>query len=94
MVTSDVTALATDSAPLTGRIKPGVTYSAPGTWYDSDGACLFGHTSDPLTVAMDETDYETSKACGAFIDVRASNGRSLVARVNNLCPSPCRVGRH
>jgi len=95
LMASGVPAMAADSAPLAGRIKPGVTYSGAGTWYDSDGdgACLFGHTSDPLNVAMNEADYEASKACGAYVEVRASNGRSLVARVNNLCPAPCRVGQ-
>lgn len=82
-------------APLAGRIKPGVTYNGPGTWYDSngDGACLFGVGPDDMTVAMNQTDYETSKACGAHLEVRASNGKTIRVRVNNLCPSPCRVGQ-
>ncbi|MCO1574322.1 hypothetical protein M8C13_00935 [Crossiella sp. SN42] len=82
-------------APLAGRIKPGVSYKGPATWYDSDGdgACLFGPSPDAMTVAMNQTDYETSKACGAHLEVRASNGRTLRVRVNNLCPSPCRVGQ-
>lgn len=94
VLTSGV-AVAADSAPLAGRIKPGVTYSGPATWYDSDGdgACLFGRGPDDMTVAMNQTDYEASKACGAHIEVRASNGRTLRVRVNNLCPSPCRVGQ-
>lgn len=94
MTVSATGALAAD-APLAGRIKPGITYSGPGTWYDSDGdgACLFGPTTDMMTVAMNETDYETSKACGAHLEVRASNGRTIQVRVNNLCPSPCRVGQ-
>lgn len=88
-------ATAADNAPLAGRIKPGVTYSGPGTWYDSDGdgACLFGRGPDDMTVAMNQTDYEASKACGAHLEVRASNGRTIRVRVNNLCPSPCRVGQ-
>lgn len=92
MVTGGAAAAA--NAPLAGRIKPGVTYNGPGTWYDSDGdgACLFGAGPDDMTVAMNQTDYEASKACGAHLEVRA-NGKTIRVRVNNLCPSPCRVGQ-
>ncbi|MFI9812701.1 expansin EXLX1 family cellulose-binding protein [Saccharothrix variisporea] len=95
LMTSGTTGASAATAPLAGRIQPGVTYSGPGTWYDSDGdgACLFGRSADMMTVAMNQTDYETSKACGAYLEVRASNGRTIQVRVNNLCPSPCRVGQ-
>ncbi|MFC3895746.1 expansin EXLX1 family cellulose-binding protein [Lentzea rhizosphaerae] len=95
LMTAAATGATAATAPLAGRIKPGVTYSGPGTWYDSDGdgACLFGPYNDRMTVAMNQTDYETSKACGAYLEVRASNGRTIQVRVNNLCPSPCRVGQ-
>lgn len=81
-------------APLAGKIKPGVVRTAPATFYDSDGggACLYDPGPDPLTVAMNWSDYEDSKACGAYILVRA-NGKSLTVRVTNLCPAPCRVGQ-
>jgi expansin len=95
LMTAGATGAVADTAPLAGRIKPGVTYSGPGTWYDSDGdgACLFGPSADAMTVAMNQTDYEASKACGAYLEVRAFNGRTVRVRVNNLCPSPCRVGQ-
>jgi expansin (peptidoglycan-binding protein) len=84
-----------DGAPLAGQIKPGEIHQAPATWYDATGggACLYDPTSDPLVVAMNWSDYETAKACGAYILVRAANGRSITVRVTDECPSPCRVGQ-
>lgn len=86
---------AAGGAPLAGRIKPGVANPGVATFYDSDGggACLYDPGPDPLTAAMNWADYEDSKACGAYVLVRASNGASLTVRITNLCPQPCRVGQ-
>lgn len=86
--------VAAAGAPLAGKIKPGVTRNAPATFYASDGggACSYDPGPDPLTVAMNWSDYEDSKACGAYVLVRA-NGKSITVRVTNLCPAPCRVGQ-
>ncbi|NUR39025.1 MAG: hypothetical protein HOV73_02905 [Streptomyces sp.] len=81
---------------LAGRIKPGVTYSGVATFYDAgngDGACTFGPTDDVMTAAMNTADYETSKACGAYVQVRAASGASITVRITNECPAPCRVGQ-
>ncbi|MFI6096197.1 expansin EXLX1 family cellulose-binding protein [Lentzea sp. NPDC051213] len=85
----------TVDAPLAGKIKPGVTRTGPATFYDSDGGgfCLYDSSPDPLTVAMNWSDYEDSKACGAHVLVRAANGKSVTVRVTNLCPAPCRAGQ-
>lgn len=82
-------------ASVAGKIKPGVTRNAPATHYASDGsgACSYDPGPDPLTVAMNWSDYEGSKACGAYILVRAANGKSITVKVTNLCPAPCRVGQ-
>ncbi|MFI9829295.1 expansin EXLX1 family cellulose-binding protein [Streptomyces sp. NPDC051913] len=77
-----------------GRIKPGVTYTGIATFYDAgngDGACTFGPTSDVMTAAMNHTDYETAKACGAYVRVRAADGASITVRVTNECPE-CKPG--
>ncbi|MET9628869.1 expansin EXLX1 family cellulose-binding protein [Lentzea sp. NPDC006480] len=81
-------------APLASKIKPGVAHSGPATFYASDGggACSYDPGPDPLTVAMNWSDYEDSAACGAYILVTA-NGKSITVRVTNLCPAPCRVGQ-
>lgn len=85
---------ASGRAVLAGRIKPGVQVPGVATWYDGapGGACLYASgSSDTMTVAMNWYDYETAKACGAYIKVTARNGRSVTVRVTNLCPAPCRV---
>lgn len=89
------TTTAPPTAPLAGRIEPGVTRSGVATFYDADGggACLYDPSPDPLTAAMNWADYEGSQACGAYVLVQAANGASVTVRITNLCPQPCRVGQ-
>ncbi|MEZ3178601.1 hypothetical protein KYY02_07730 [Streptomyces pimonensis] len=87
---------ASGGAPLAGRIAPGITYSGVATHYDAgdgDGACLYGPSADRMTAAMNTTDYETSKACGAYVLVRAAGGASVTVRITNECPAPCAPGQ-
>ena len=99
--TTTTTPPAPSSAPapaspaLAGKIKPGVTRTGVATFYDSDGggACSYDPSPDPLTAAMNWSDYEDSAACGAYVLVKAANGKSLTVRITNLCPAPCRVGQ-
>jgi len=84
------------TAPLAGRIRPNVTYRGKATFYDAGdggGACLFGPARDMMIGAMNQTDYESAKACGAYVLVRASNGASVRVRITNLCPLPCAPGQ-
>jgi expansin (peptidoglycan-binding protein) len=84
------------TAVSAGRISPGTTYEGDATVYeaeDGNGACSFGPSDDMMIVAMNETDYETSKACGATVLVRAANGNSVTVRVTNVCPLPCAPGQ-
>ncbi|UXY26918.1 expansin EXLX1 family cellulose-binding protein [Streptomyces sp. HUAS TT20] len=86
---------ASGAAPLAGRIKPGVTYSGLATHYDAgdgNGACLYGPSRDLMIAAMNHTDYETSKACGAYVQVRGAGGASVTVRVTNECPE-CAPGQ-
>ncbi|MFJ5994491.1 expansin EXLX1 family cellulose-binding protein [Streptomyces sp. NPDC092370] len=87
---------ASGTAPLAGRIRPGVGYNGVATHYDAkdgDGACLYGPGSDLMVAAMNHADYETSRACGAYILVRAASGASVTVRVTNECPLPCAPGQ-
>lgn len=86
---------ASGAAPLGGQIQPGTTYKGVATWYDTDGdgACLFGPSTDVMTAAMNTRDYEESKACGAYVRVRAANGASVTVRITNLCPGDCLPGQ-
>jgi expansin (peptidoglycan-binding protein) len=87
---------ASGTAPLAGRIQPQVTYKGVATHYDAadgNGACLYGPSPDLMVAAMNHTDYETSKACGAHVLVRAANGASVTVRITNECPLPCAPGQ-
>ncbi|MFE2280976.1 expansin EXLX1 family cellulose-binding protein [Streptomyces sp. NPDC059454] len=87
---------ASGGAPLAGRIQPGAAYSGVATHYeagDGDGACLYGPSPDLMIAAMNTIDYETSKACGAYVLVRAAGGASVTVRITNQCPSPCAPGQ-
>ncbi|WP_030439819.1 expansin EXLX1 family cellulose-binding protein [Actinoplanes subtropicus] len=89
-------AAAPTGAPLAGRIKPGVAHTGVATFYQgaqNSGACLFDRSPDHFTAAMNEKDFEGSKACGAYVQVRGSNGATITVRITNLCPYPCRVGQ-
>ncbi|MBC9714969.1 hypothetical protein H9Y04_20680 [Streptomyces sp. TRM66268-LWL] len=84
------------AAPQAGRIRPGATYQGVATHYeagDGNGACLFGPSPDLMIAAMNTTDYETSRACGAHVLVRAANGKTVTVRITNECPSPCAPGQ-
>jgi expansin (peptidoglycan-binding protein) len=87
---------ASTTASSAGRIQPGTTYRGVATAYeagDGDGACLFGPSPDLMIAAMNTTDYETSRACGAYVLVRAANGASVTVRITNECPLPCAPGQ-
>ncbi|MDQ0946827.1 expansin (peptidoglycan-binding protein) [Streptomyces phaeochromogenes] len=79
-----------------GRIRPKDTYQGVATVYEAgvgDGACSYGPSGDMMIAAMNTTDYETSKACGAYVLVRAANGASVTVRITNECPLPCAPGQ-
>lgn len=46
-----------------------------------------------MIAAMNTTDYETSRACGAYVRVHAANGASVTVRITNECPLPCAPGQ-
>lgn len=84
------------TASLAGRIRPKTTYQGVATAYKAgvgDGACSYGASDDMMIAAMNTADYETSKACGARVVVRAANGASVTVRITNECPLPCGVGQ-
>lgn len=46
-----------------------------------------------MIAAMNTTDYETSRACGAYVLVRTASGASVTVRITNECPLPCAPGQ-
>ncbi|WP_369365561.1 expansin EXLX1 family cellulose-binding protein [Streptomyces sp. CG4] len=84
------------AAALAGRIRPAVRYQGVATAYaagDGSGSCLCGASDDLVIAAMNVTDYESAKACGAYVLVRAAGGATITARIVNDCPWPCAQGR-
>ncbi|QGZ47148.1 hypothetical protein GPZ77_00840 [Streptomyces sp. QHH-9511] len=84
------------TSSLAGRIRPKSTYQGVATVYQAgvgDGACSYGPSDDMMIAAMNTTDYETSKACGAHVLVRGANGTSVTVRITNECPLPCAPGQ-
>ncbi|MFE6847474.1 expansin EXLX1 family cellulose-binding protein [Streptomyces sp. NPDC057686] len=87
---------ASTPAPSAGRIQPETTYKGIATAYaagDGNGACLFGPSDDLMIAAMNSTDYESARACGAYVRVRAASGASITVRITNECPLPCAPGQ-
>ena len=86
---------ASGTASLAGRIRPGVTYRGVATFYDADGggACMYDPSGDVMTGAMNTADYESSKACGAYVLVHAANGATVTVRITNECPGDCAPGQ-
>ncbi|MEU6505667.1 expansin EXLX1 family cellulose-binding protein [Streptomyces sp. NPDC046942] len=102
-VSATATASATSTAPassraaaLAGRIRPAVSYQGVATAYaagDGNGSCLYGPSDDLMIAAMNVTDYESAKACGAYVLVRAASGATVTVRIVNECPWPCAPGQ-
>jgi len=83
-------------AKLAGRIHPDTAYHGVATAYAAgrgEGACLYDPSDDTMIAAMNETDYESGKACGAYILIHAANGASITVRIVNECPLPCAPGQ-
>ncbi|MDJ0385345.1 expansin EXLX1 family cellulose-binding protein [Streptomyces sp. G-G2] len=93
---ASATSPASAVAASPGRIKPGVSYHGVATAYaagDGNGSCLYGPSDDLMVAAMNFTDYEVAKACGAYVQIHAANGASLTVRIVNVCPLPCAPGQ-
>ncbi|WP_441247597.1 expansin EXLX1 family cellulose-binding protein [Kitasatospora sp. McL0602] len=87
---------AAGTATLAGRIKPGVARQGVATAYaaaDGNGSCLYGPTDDMMVAAMNHADYESAKACGAYVSLRTASGATLTVRIVNECPPPCAPGQ-
>ncbi len=69
------------------RIMPGKTYTGEGTYYAGDGSgnCSYPAGGSVLYAAMNEADYELSKACGAYIEATGPKG-TVTVRIVDRCP--------
>ncbi|UUU35568.1 lipoprotein A-like protein [Streptomyces sp. CA-210063] len=78
---------ATATAPAYASVRPGVTYSGEGTFYGATGVgnCLYDATSDIAIAALNHTDYEGSRMCGAHLHVKGPRGE-LTVKIVDRCP--------
>jgi expansin (peptidoglycan-binding protein) len=76
----------------TGRIQYGKTYTGKGTYYGATGAgnCLFEASSNLMVAAMNQADYESSQACGAYIQATGPKG-TITVKIVDQCPE-CKPG--
>lgn len=69
------------------RILPGTTYAGEGTYYFGDGSgnCSYPAGGTTMYAAMNELDYEMSKACGAYIEATGPKG-TVTVKIVDRCP--------
>jgi len=75
-----------------GRIQFGPTYSGDGTFYGAtgEGNCLYDRNSDLMVAAMNAADYDSSNACGAYVEATGPKGKVTV-KIVDQCPE-CKPG--
>ncbi|ATG96948.1 expansin EXLX1 family cellulose-binding protein [Paracidovorax citrulli] len=75
--------------PVAAQGTPGETYTGRGTFYGYDGGgnCSLPFPEHVLTVAINDSDYQGSQACGAYLEVlNPATSKKVVVRVDNRCP--------
>lgn len=80
------------SSPAGAAVQPGTTYSGEGTFYGATGVgnCLYDATSDIGIAALNHTDYDNSRMCGAYLQVKGPRGE-ITVKIVDRCPE-CRPG--
>jgi expansin (peptidoglycan-binding protein) len=76
-----------------GRIQYGPVYTGEGTFYGAtgEGNCSYEATTDRMIAAMNQTDYQNSQACGAYVAVTGPSGASVTVKIVDRCPE-CKPG--
>lgn len=76
-----------------GRIQYGPTYTGEGTHYGAtgEGNCSYEASTDRMVAAMNETDYQNSQACGAYLAVTGPSGTTVNVKIVDRCPE-CKPG--
>ncbi|KUO14685.1 hypothetical protein AQJ91_45530 [Streptomyces dysideae] len=79
--------LCTTASPAHARVQPGLTYSGEGTFYGATGVgnCLYDATSDIGIAALNHTDYDNSRMCGAYLKVKGPRGE-ITVKIVDRCP--------
>ncbi len=71
-----------------GRIQYGRTYTGHATFYAATGAgnCSYEASADLMVGAMNQQDYDNSRACGAYLAVTGPTGTTIRIKVVDRCP--------
>ncbi|GAA3787242.1 expansin EXLX1 family cellulose-binding protein [Streptomyces phyllanthi] len=79
--------LCATASPAHASVQPGTTYSGEGTFYGATGVgnCLYDATGDIGIAALNHTDYETSRMCGAYLQVKGPRGE-ITVKIVDRCP--------
>ncbi|WP_405620935.1 expansin EXLX1 family cellulose-binding protein [Streptomyces sp. NBC_00076] len=87
-----VTVLCATAAPAHAGVQPGTTYSGEGTFYGATGVgnCLYDAIGDIAVAALNHADFDTSRMCGAYLQVKGPRGE-ITVKVVDRCPE-CRPG--
>lgn len=90
---SDSTDAVAASSAADDQIQFGTTYDGIATFYGATGGgnCSYEATDDLMVAAMNETDYEGSQACGAYVDVTGPKGNTVRVKIVDRCPE-CEAG--
>ncbi|MFG2132966.1 expansin EXLX1 family cellulose-binding protein [Streptomyces sp. NPDC048751] len=80
------------TSPASASVQPGTTYSGEGTFYGATGVgnCLYDATADIGIAALNHTDYENARMCGAYLQVKGPRGE-ITVKIVDRCPE-CRPG--
>ena len=80
------------TSPASASVQPGTTYSGEGTFYGATGVgnCLYDATADIGIAALNHTDYENARMCGAYLQVQGPRGE-ITVKIVDRCPE-CRPG--
>jgi expansin (peptidoglycan-binding protein) len=76
-----------------GRIQYGPVYTGEGTFHGAtgEGTCSYEATPDRMIAAMNETDYQNSQACGAYVAVTGPSGATVTVKIVDRCQK-CKPG--
>ncbi|GAA3631147.1 hypothetical protein GCM10022223_56430 [Kineosporia mesophila] len=75
------------------QVQFGKTYNGIATFYAATGAgnCSYDPTGNLMVAAMNQTQYDGSQTCGAYVDVTGPKGNTIRVKIVDRCPE-CKPG--
>lgn len=88
-----ITAMLPTSPALAAAVRPGATYHGDATYYPANealGNCSYGQVPYIRIAALNSTDYDNARMCGAYVRVTGPRGTETV-KIIDRCPE-CESG--